>query len=249
MPLRLRLKPRVRGRFHCRCTRKNAGKRPQRGDEPNGGGRGVDSRLHKPSNRNGIDISDVNTLIIEDADKLGLSQLHQIRRQGRASQRHAYAYLTYRKGKILTEVAEKRLNAVREFAEFGAGFKIAMRDLEIRGAGNLLGHAQSGHMMTVGYTMYLKLLEEAVLEERGEKPKEVECTADISVSAGIPDIYIQDAGQRMDLYRASRLSETEEDASDLIDELCERYGDISEQRPLRLFELPACAPMPASWHK
>jgi len=174
----------------------------------------------------GIDIPNVNTLIIEDADKLGLSQLHQIRGRVGRSQRHAYAYLTYRKGKILTEVAEKRLNAVREFAEFGAGFKIAMRDLEIRGAGNLLGHAQSGHMMTVGYTMYLKLLEEAVLEERGEKPKEVECTADISVSAGIPDIYIQDAGQRMDLYRRIALVRTEEDASDLIDELCDRYGDI-----------------------
>ena len=175
----------------------------------------------------GIDIPNVNTLIIEDADHLGLSQLHQIRGRVGRSQRHAYAYLTFRRGKVLTEIAEKRLNAIREFAEFGAGFKIAMRDLEIRGAGNILGHAQSGHLMNVGYDMYLKLLEEAVLEERGETPKpQAECTADLLVAAGIPDRYIPDAGQRMDLYRRIALVRTEDDASDLIDELCDRYGDI-----------------------
>jgi transcription-repair coupling factor (superfamily II helicase) len=177
----------------------------------------------------GIDIPNVNTLIIEDADHLGLAQLHQIRGRVGRSQRHAYAYLTFRRGKVLTEVAEKRLNAVREFAEFGAGFKIAMRDLEIRGAGNILGHAQSGHMLNVGYDMYLKLLEEAVLEERGETPKtQAECTADLLVSAGIPEKYVPDAGQRMDLYRRIALVRAEEDASDLIDELVDRYGDIPE---------------------
>lgn len=175
----------------------------------------------------GIDIPNVNTLIIEDADHLGLSQLHQIRGRVGRSQRHAYAYLTYRRGKVLTEIAEKRLNAIRDFAEFGAGFKIAMRDLEIRGAGNILGHSQSGHMINVGYDMYLKLLEEAVLEERGEAPKsQADCTADLLVSAGIPDIYVPDSGQRMDLYRRIALVRTEDDSSDLIDELIDRYGDI-----------------------
>lgn len=175
----------------------------------------------------GIDIPNVNTLIIEDADHLGLSQLHQIRGRVGRSQRHAYAYLTYRKGKVLTEISEKRLNAIRDFAEFGAGFKIAMRDLEIRGAGNILGHAQSGHLINVGYDMYLKLLEEAVLEEQGELPRmQTECTADLIVSAGIPDRYIPDAGQRMDLYRRIALVRDDEQSSDLIDELCDRYGDI-----------------------
>ena len=117
----------------------------------------------------GIDIPNVNTLIIEDADKLGLAQLHQLRGRVGRSSRHAYAYLTFRRGKVLSEVAEKRLEAIREYAEFGSGFKIAMRDLEIRGAGDLLGSEQSGHMLSVGYDMYLKLLEDAVLEERGEE--------------------------------------------------------------------------------
>ena len=131
----------------------------------------------------GIDIPNVNTLIIEDADKLGLAQLHQIRGRVGRSNRRASAYLTYRRDKVLTEVAEKRLSAVREFAEFNAGFRIAMRDLEIRGAGNLLGAEQSGHMIDVGYDMYLQLLEEAVLEERGEPlPVRTECAADLAVS-------------------------------------------------------------------
>ncbi|MDL2288617.1 transcription-repair coupling factor [Oscillospiraceae bacterium OttesenSCG-928-F05] len=175
----------------------------------------------------GIDIANVNTLIVEDADRLGLAQLHQIRGRVGRSQRRAYAYLTYRRGKVLTEIAEKRLNAIREFAEFGAGFKIAMRDLEIRGAGNILGHAQSGHMMNVGYDMYLKLLEEAVLEERGETAaRPQDCTADIAVSAAIPESYVPSAEERMDLYRRIALVRTEEDASDVIDELCDRYGDL-----------------------
>ena len=126
------------------------------------------------------DIPNVNTLIIEDADKMGLAQLHQIRGRIGRSARRAYAYLTYRRGKILQETAAKRLAAIREYVEFGSGFKIAMRDLEIRGAGNLLGPEQSGYLMSVGYDMYLKLLEEAVLEEKGEEKKvETECSADL----------------------------------------------------------------------
>ena len=125
----------------------------------------------------GIDIANVNTLIIEDADKMGLAQLHQIRGRVGRSARRAYAYMTYRQGKVLTEIAAKRLSAIREYAEFGSGFKIAMRDLEIRGAGNLLGPEQSGFLMSVGYDLYLKLLEEAVLTEKGEAPARLpECT-------------------------------------------------------------------------
>ena len=174
----------------------------------------------------GIDISNVNTLIIEDADKLGLAQLHQIRGRVGRSSRHAFAYLTFRRGKVLTEVAEKRLNAIRDYAEFGSGFKIAMRDLEIRGAGNLLGAAQSGHMLSVGYDLYLKLLEEAVLEERGEKPvDEVSCTADLDVTANIDKNYIPSGEQRMDLYRRMAAIRSQEDADELLDEMVDRYGD------------------------
>ncbi len=174
----------------------------------------------------GIDIPNVNTLIIEDADKLGLAQLHQIRGRVGRSNRHAFAYLTFRRGKVLTEIAEKRLNAIRDFAEFGSGFKIAMRDLEIRGAGNLLGSAQSGHMLSVGYDMYLKLLEEAVLEERGEKPVEqVQCTADLDVTANLDKRFVASGEQRMDLYRRMAAVRSQEDADELLDEIVDRYGD------------------------
>ncbi|MBQ6430269.1 MAG: transcription-repair coupling factor [Oscillospiraceae bacterium] len=174
----------------------------------------------------GIDISNVNTLIIEDADKMGLAQLHQIRGRVGRSSRHAYAYLTFRRGKVLTEVAEKRLNAIRDYAEFGSGFKIAMRDLEIRGAGNLLGAAQSGHLISVGYDMYLKLLEEAVLEERGETPvEEVNCTADLDVTANIDKAFVPSGEQRMDLYRRMAAIRSQEDADELLDEIVDRYGD------------------------
>ncbi|MDR3206856.1 MAG: transcription-repair coupling factor [Oscillospiraceae bacterium] len=174
----------------------------------------------------GLDIPNVNTLIIEDADRLGLAQLHQIRGRVGRSPRHAFAYMTYRRGKALTEVAAKRLTAIREFAEFGSGFKIAMRDLEIRGAGNVLGPEQHGHMLSVGYDMYLKLLEEAVLEAQGEPPpSRVDCTADLPVSAGIPETYIAAPGQRMDLYRRIAALRDGEDASDLLDELIDRFGD------------------------
>ena len=174
----------------------------------------------------GIDIPNVNTLIIEDADKMGLAQLHQIRGRVGRSARRAFAYLTFRRGKELSDIASKRLSAVREFAEFGAGFKIAMRDLEIRGAGNLLGAEQSGFMMSVGYDMYLKLLEEAVLEERGETAQRTEeVTADLSISANIPEYYVSSSEQRMDLYRRIARIRTQEDADDMTDELIDRYGE------------------------
>jgi transcription-repair coupling factor (superfamily II helicase) len=174
----------------------------------------------------GIDIPNANTLIIEDADKMGLAQLHQIRGRVGRSNRRAFAYLTYKQGKVLSEVANKRLSAIREFAEFGSGFKIAMRDLEIRGAGNLLGPEQSGFLISVGYDMYLKLLEEAVLEERGEaKTKARECSADLTVTANIPEYYVPSVEQRMDLYRRIARIRSEEDGDDLTDELVDRYGD------------------------
>ncbi len=174
----------------------------------------------------GIDIPNVNTLIIEDADRLGLAQLHQIRGRVGRSTRRASAYLTFHRDKVLTEIAEKRLNAIRDFAQFGSGYKIAMRDLEIRGAGNLLGAEQSGHMIDVGYDMYMKLLNEAVLEARGiEVPVRSDCSADLAVAANIPDRYIPSAEQRMDIYRKIAFIRTEEEADDLTDELIDRYGE------------------------
>ena len=174
----------------------------------------------------GIDIPNVNTLIIEDADRMGLSQLHQIRGRIGRSPRRAYAYLTYRPGKVLTEVAAKRLTAIREYVEFGSGFRIAMRDLEIRGAGNLLGPEQSGYMMTVGYDMYLKLLNDAVLEQQGKSAQiRPECSADLSISAHIPEKYVSSAEQRMDLYRRIAAIRTAEDSADVLDEIIDRYGE------------------------
>ena len=174
----------------------------------------------------GIDIPNVNTLIIEDADRMGLSQLHQIRGRIGRSPRRAYAYLTYRAGKVLSEVATKRLSAIREYVEFGSGFQIAMRDLEIRGAGNLLGPEQSGYMMSVGYDMYLKLLNDAVLEQQGKSSEiRTDCTADLAISAHIPEKYVASAQQRMDLYRRIAAIRTQEDRDDVLDEMIDRYGD------------------------
>ena len=173
----------------------------------------------------GLDIPNANTLIIENADRFGLSQLHQLRGRVGRSTRHAYAYFTYRPDKSLTEIAEKRLSAIRDFAEFGSGFKIAMRDLEIRGSGNLLGAEQSGHMMSVGYDMYLKLLDEAILEEKGEKPREPECTADLNITANIDPTYVSQGEERMDLYRRMAAIRSQEDADDLLDEIVDRYGE------------------------
>ena len=174
----------------------------------------------------GIDLPNANTLIIENAENFGLAQLHQLRGRVGRSTRRASAYLTYRPSKILTEDQNKRLSAIREYAAFGSGFKIAMRDLEIRGAGNLLGPEQSGFLMSVGYDLYLRLLEEAVLEEQGkpvEKP--TWCTADFVVPAAIPEKYIPAPEQRMDLYRRMARVRTQEEGDDIIDELIDRYGE------------------------
>ena len=174
----------------------------------------------------GIDVPNANTLIIENADRYGLSQLHQIRGRVGRSSRRAYAFLTYPKQKQLTEIAEKRLSAIKEYAAFGAGFKIALRDLEIRGAGNLLGAQQHGHMESVGYDMYVKLLNEAVLEEQGETvTPRVECAADIRCDAYLSKAYIPSAPQRMEMYRKIARIEEYEDYEDILDELCDRFGE------------------------
>ena len=169
----------------------------------------------------------VNTLIIEDADNLGLSQLHQIRGRVGRSSRRAFAYLTFRRGKVLSEVANRRLNAIREFTQFGSGFHIAMRDLEIRGAGSVLSARQHGHMEAVGYDMYLRLLNEAIAEQQGtELPHSPEdCVVDISINAFIPESYIEDLPQRIDAYKKIASIISEEDSRDVIDELIDRYGD------------------------
>jgi len=177
----------------------------------------------------GVDVSFANTLIIEDADRLGLSQLHQIRgRVGRSSTR-AYAYLTYRQGSIVNEVAAKRLATIREFTEFGSGLKIAMRDLEIRGAGALLGEKQHGQMNIVGYDMYMRILKEAVFEEQGkEEPPEPDCAVDISVSAYIPKTYVPAEKMRIDLYKKIAAITNQEDFDDMTDELYDRFSDPPE---------------------
>ena len=175
----------------------------------------------------GIDVPNVNTLIIENADCMGLSQLHQIRGRVGRSSRRAYAYFTFTRNKILTEVAQKRLSAIREFTEFGSGFKIAMRDLEIRGAGNILGGEQHGHMETVGYDLYLKLLGEAVKMEKGELPSapvDNECLVDMQVQAHIPERYIENLSQRLDIYRRIAGIKNQDDALDVLDELTDRFG-------------------------
>lgn len=175
----------------------------------------------------GVDVSNANTLIIENADHMGLSQLHQIRGRVGRSNRRAYAYLTYTKNKVLTEISQKRLSAIREFTEFGAGFKIAMRDLEIRGAGNVLGGEQHGHMETVGYDMYIKLLNEAISIMKGEEPAPIEedCIVDMQVQAHIPERYIDSTNLRLDIYRKIAAVKNEEDAMDITDELIDRFGE------------------------
>lgn len=175
----------------------------------------------------GVDLPSANTLIIEEADRFGLSQLHQIRGRVGRSERQAYAYLTYRPGKSLTEIAERRLEAIREFAEFGAGFKIALRDLEIRGAGNLLGAEQHGYIDAVGYDLYCKILNEAILEEKGEyKPKPEETFIDMKISAHIPSSYISSEADRMEMYKKISLIRTDEDRIDIEDEFCDRFGEM-----------------------
>ncbi len=178
----------------------------------------------------GVDLPNANTLIIENADKMGLSQLHQLRGRVGRSARRAYAYFTFRGGKVLTEIQQKRLAAIREFTEFGSGFKIAMRDLELRGAGNVMGAQQHGHMSSVGYDMYLKLLEEAVNEEKGnaQQSADLDCLIDISVDAHIPESYVESLTLRLDVYRRIADIRSIEDSEDVKDELRDRFGEIPE---------------------
>ena len=178
----------------------------------------------------GIDIPNANTIIIEDADRLGLAQLYQIRGRVGRSDKAAYAYITYRKNKLLAEASEKRIKAIKEFTEFGSGFKIALRDLEIRGAGNILGPEQHGHMEAVGYEMYCKLLDEAVKEARGEKVEpEVDTQIDLKITAYIPSSYIENINQKIEVYQDIANLEKEEQISEIIDELIDRYGDIPKE--------------------
>ncbi len=174
----------------------------------------------------GIDVPNANTLIIEDADKMGLSQLHQLRGRVGRSPRRAYAYFCFTRNRQLSDIASKRLEAIREFTEFGSGFKIAMRDLEIRGAGSILGGEQHGNMESVGYDMYLKLLSQAVNEENGILPEDdIPCTIDLNVSAHIPESYISSLPSRLGIYKRIAAIKNDDDASDVIDELCDRFGE------------------------
>ena len=175
----------------------------------------------------GIDVPNANTLIADRADRLGLSQLHQLRGRVGRSSRRAYAYFTYPRDKSISEVAQKRLEAVKEYAEFGAGFRIALRDMEIRGAGNILGAEQHGHLEAIGYDLYIKLLNDAVLEEKGEKVKERDdCTVSFNHDAFIPEKYVRYPGQRMTLYKRIALIRNQYDADDIADELMDRFGEL-----------------------
>jgi len=186
----------------------------------------------------GLDIPNVNTLIVIDSDRFGLSQLYQLRGRVGRSNRMAYAYLMYKKDKVLTELAEKRLRAIKEFTEFGSGFRVAMRDLELRGAGNLLGIEQSGHMLSIGYEMYCKLVDEAVAELKGiapeEKPLEADTAVELGVSAFLPENYVSDELTRLDLYKRISAILTDEDRSELYDELLDRFGDTPNEADMLL---------------
>lgn len=175
----------------------------------------------------GMDIHNVNTMIIYDADKMGLSQLYQLRGRVGRTNKIAYSYFTYKKDKVLTEIAEKRLKAIKEFTELGSGFKIAMRDLEIRGAGNMMGSAQHGHMASIGYDLYVKLLEEAVKKLKGEiKEEPVETTIDLKMDAYIPANYIEDETLKIEVYKKIAAIGSNQDKMDIIDELIDRFSDI-----------------------
>jgi transcription-repair coupling factor (superfamily II helicase) len=178
----------------------------------------------------GLDMPNVNTIVVEDADRLGLAQLYQIRGRVGRSNKIAYAYATYKKDKILSEIAEKRLKAIKEFTEFGSGFKIAMRDLEIRGAGNILGYEQHGQMDAIGYDMYCRLLGQVIKEQKGEKAEDsgIEVVMDLKFNAYIDNSYIKDEEQKIEMYKKIAAIEKEEDINDLEDEFIDRFGDINE---------------------
>ena len=176
----------------------------------------------------GIDIPNANTIIVENADRLGLAQLYQIRGRVGRSDKQAYAYVTYRRDKNLTEVADKRLKAIKEFTEFGSGFKIAMRDLEIRGAGSLLGEIQHGHMDQIGYDMYCELLNQVVKELQGEEiVEEIDIQIDLDITSYIPDDYIKNSSQKIEIYQNIALCKNEEDIQNVTDEIIDRYGQMT----------------------
>jgi len=179
----------------------------------------------------GIDIPNVNTLIIHDADKMGLSQLYQLRGRVGRSNRIAYAYFTYKKDKVLTEIAEKRLQAIKEFTELGSGFKIAMRDLSIRGAGNLLGAEQHGFIESVGFDMYSQLLTDAINARKGTQPeeKQIEIEIDVTIDAYIPESYINNSNQKIEMYKLFKSLQTPEEVSDIQDELIDRFGEYPKE--------------------
>ena len=178
----------------------------------------------------GIDIPNANTIIVENADRLGLAQLYQIRGRVGRSDKQAYAYITYKRDKLLSEVADKRLKAIKEFTEFGSGFKIAMRDLEIRGAGSMLGEMQHGHMEKVGYDTYCKLLDEVIKEMQGiEVVEEQDVQIDLAVSSYIPDNFIENSSQKIEIYQNIALCRTEEELQNVIDEVIDRYGRLPKE--------------------
>ncbi|HBL51012.1 MAG TPA: transcription-repair coupling factor, partial [Firmicutes bacterium] len=178
----------------------------------------------------GMDIANVNTLIVYDADRLGLAQLYQLRGRVGRSNRIAYAYFTFRKDKVVNEVAEKRLQAIRDFTELGSGFKIAMRDLEIRGAGNLLGAEQHGHITSVGFEMYCRLLEEAVQELRGNyQPEPPDTAVELPLDAYLPDTYIPDVRQKVEMYKKIAAVRNATEAEQLAVEMKDRFGELPEE--------------------
>jgi len=178
----------------------------------------------------GIDIPNANTIIVENADRLGLAQLYQIRGRVGRSNAQAYAYITYRRNKSLSDEADKRLKAIKEFTEFGSGFKIAMRDLEIRGAGSLMGEMQHGHMEQVGYDMYCKLLDEVVKEIKGEEQvEEVDVQIDLDISSYIPDDFISDSNQKIKVYQDIALCKNDEDIELVKEDIKDRYGKVPKE--------------------
>ncbi|MEG2053790.1 MAG: TRCF domain-containing protein, partial [Oscillospiraceae bacterium] len=176
----------------------------------------------------GVDVRNCNTLVIENADRMGLAQLYQIRGRVGRSGRKAYAYFTFRRDKVLTDIAAKRLSAIREFTSFGSGLRIAMRDLQIRGVGSLLGQSQHGNMQAVGYDMYMKILNTAIATAKGEPlpPDKSDCLIDITVDAYIPDKYISSPAGRIEAYKKIAGIQTAEDAADVLAELSDRYGEV-----------------------
>jgi transcription-repair coupling factor (superfamily II helicase) len=179
----------------------------------------------------GMDIANVNTMIISNADKLGLAQLYQLRGRVGRSNKTAFAYLTYEKDKMLTEIAEKRLKAIKEFTEFGSGFKIAMRDLEIRGAGNIIGAQQSGHLAAIGYDLYVKMMERTLNKKKSDidEKEVIETIIELDVDGYISSKYIMDEEQKIEIYKKISVIENREDVNDVIEEIIDRFGNLPQE--------------------